>query len=338
MRLSLQATVYSLWRLHHRLLNAQSKLLLRFLPMSNTIYEWYGYHPADRSDAALEAALDKYCPFLRDDCTKVGGACTVARSDGPVIVCPNRLYFDNFAVLRDIAQDAFGHFDIERDLDGHPKLYPGDELNRDFTCEGSRVGVFGNRWSGEIKLPPVKSEGGARYSVDFTLVVADREMRLKAFVPVEVQTIDTTGSYRRSIESLEASRTAVPSKFGMNWENVNKRILPQLITKGLMLQGERLCTEGIFFVTPKPVFTRIMRRLGGVDRFRKIPRQPGSITFLSFEHDEPEAVTVGEPRALIRRSSVTISTSDMSLAFVTPQNLPPAGSYETTISSKLGRL
>ncbi len=42
------------------------------------------------------------------------------------------------------------------------------------------------------------------------------------------------------------------SKAGVNWENVSKRILPQLIYKGYVLRRERLCSKGLFFVCPKP--------------------------------------------------------------------------------------
>ena len=37
-----------------------------------------------------------------------------------------------------------------------------------------------------------------------------------------------------------------------------------------------------------------------------------------------------------RLDDVTISTSDMSLGFITPQNLAGSGAYETTIIRNLG--
>src|SRR5699024_8980057 len=117
-----------------------------------------------------------------------------------------------------------------------------------------------------------------RYSVDFTLVVVDATGALVAFVPIEVQSIDTTGSYQASLAALRHGRKTVTSTVGLNWENVNKRTLPQLITKGQILQGEPLCTKGPFFVTPEPVYDKIMDRLGGPSHFRHVPLQSGSIT------------------------------------------------------------
>ena len=125
----------------------------------------------------------------------------------------------------------------------------------------------------------------------------------------------------------------MPSGFGMNWENVNKRILPQLIIKGLMLQAEALCRDGIFCLTPTVVFERIMARLGGEQRFRHIPRQPGSITFVRMDYGPPPAQGTVAP--LAPAPYMTISTSDLSLAFITPENLPPAGAYEKIVRAKL---
>ncbi|MBN7457562.1 hypothetical protein, partial [Mycobacteroides abscessus] len=152
------------------------------------------------------------------------------------------------------------------------------------------------------------------------------------FVPVEVQSIDTTGSYQASLAGMRNGRQVVRSTVGLNWENVNKRIIPQLITKGQMLQGEPLCTRGLFFVTPEPVYNKAMDRLGGVAHFRQIPQQAGSITFISYRYG---AAPPGQPISLTALPWVTISTTDMSMAFISPQYLPPAGSYGQLIKEKL---
>lgn len=302
--------------------------------MAGTVYEWYSYLATDKSQAAESAAERGVCAFVPGRCKKKGGACAVQPADEPIIVCPKRLYGDDHMMLREIAADAFGAFDVRLDIDGLPCLVPGD-IAYDTAVEYgvSQVGVFGNGFAGEVKLPAA-IPGGARYSVDFTLVVVSVDGDLLAFVPVEVQTIDTTGSYRASLTKLIESRSIVGSRFGMNWENVNKRILPQLIVKGLMLQGERLCTTGIYFVTPEPVFKRIMLRLGGVNRLRRIPKQPGSITFIRYQHAD-ESTPPGTLAQLVTLEELTVSTSDMSLAFISPENLPAIGAFETSIRARL---
>lgn len=300
------------------------------------VFEWYGYAADDQTHTAATSAVNQSCPFVPPDCTKAGGACSVHTGQEIVSVCPKRFYFDNFRVMREIADEAFAQFPVARGVDGLPTLVPGNTARATAAQTGQhQVGAFGQGWanSGEIKLPPAMP-GGARYSVDFVLVVVDPAGDLQGFVPVEVQSIDTTNTYAPSIAGLAAGRQIVASNFGMNWENVNKRILPQLIVKGLMLQGERLCTTGIYFVTPESVFQRIMLRLGGLNRLRQIPQQPATITFLRFDQDVQNHVH-GAPVPLRRLNPVTISTSDMSLAFISPENLPAAGAYEQKIAARL---
>ena len=300
-----------------------------------TVYEWYGYLAADTSAAAQASASNQHCPFLNGQCQKAGGVCSVEPAPGQrVAVCPIRMYFGGHLVLREIAAEAFEPFaPVVNAADGLPELIDGDRVKAAAAAAGQPyVGVFGKGWGGEIKLPPAPP-AGARYSIDFVLVLVDSAGNLLGIVPIEVQTIDTTGSYKDSVAALAAGRHVVSSKFGMNWENVNKRILPQLIVKGLMLQAERLCANGIFFLSPATVYDRIMNRLGGQARFREIPRQPGSITFVRLDYGPPPAA--GSPAALVQSPYWTISTSDLSLAFITPENLPPAGSYEAMVRKRL---
>ena len=59
---------------------------------------------------------------------------------------------------------------------------------------------------------------------------------------------------REAVEQCGGTdRSPEYSNAGMNWENVNKRILPQLIYKGHVLRREELCRKGLFFVCPKHV-------------------------------------------------------------------------------------
>lgn len=308
--------------------------VLDCLGMAGTIFEWHGYLSTDPNAAV--SAQQNHCPSRNGQCDKSGGVCAVTPSVSQehVVICARRLHFDNYHFLRVVASNAFRKFDVALEADGLPSLTSGSEARAKAAQTGiSQVGIFGKDWSGEIKLPAALPEGG-RYSVDFTAIVVSPTGQLEGFVPVEVQTIDTTNSYATSVTALQNGQPGKVSNFGMNWENVNKRILPQLIVKGLMLQGERLCTTGMYFATPEPVFRRIMIRLGGVNRLRRIPPQPGSITFLRYEHDLINAAS-GSPVPMKLLETATVSTSDLSLAFITPENLPESGSYEEAIKKKL---
>lgn len=253
--------------------------------MAGTIWEFFGYRADDHSPAAVQAADARRCPFLDDVCEKrlsdgeVSGVCTIKPvTSGPVICCPIRLYADDYRVLSDVARIAFG---------GNLPLIAGAEAAKVAQRENrAAVAVFGKRWGGELRLP--QKDGAGSYFVDWVLALLDASGALQEFIAVEVQTIDTTGNYRNGREGLLTPERANPTTTaGLNWENVNKRILPQLIYKGQVLQREELCRKGLFFVSPVPVYQRIMARLGGAGGLVRYALQPASITFLAYEHDIP---------------------------------------------------
>ena len=62
--------------------------------------------------------------------------------------------------------------------------------------------------------------------------------------------MDTIGSYRAEREAILNGHPYSGKSVGPNWENVNKRILPQLIYKGHLLEREALCQSGLFFACP----------------------------------------------------------------------------------------
>ena len=108
---------------------------------------------------------------------------------------------------------------------------------------------FRQRWGKELRLPNRGSRGA--YFVDWVLARLDASGELIDFVAVEVQSIDTTGNYRAEREAyLESRPFASTSTAGFNWENVNKRILPQIIYKGHVLRQEPLCQKGLLLHLP----------------------------------------------------------------------------------------
>ncbi|MCK4564259.1 MAG: hypothetical protein KAU94_06275 [Verrucomicrobia bacterium] len=250
--------------------------------MAGTIWEFFGYRAEDRSTEAQEAKGRSRCPIINDTCEKsfndgiISGVCTIKpMTTNPVICCPIRLYADGYKILHDISAKAFG---------GNLKLVPGgDAVSRAKTAKEPCVAVFGKRWGGELRLPQKSGVGG--YFVDWVLAKIDATGELEEFVAVEVQTIDTTGNYRNGYSALINDGEIVKTTAGLNWENVSKRILPQLIYKGQILQREELCKKGLFFVSPEPVFGRIMKRLGGQEGLIRYALQPASITFVVYNHD-----------------------------------------------------
>jgi hypothetical protein len=148
------------------------------------------------------------CPFLGRTCIKNRksdpeiriGTCTVANGKLrlPVIICPHRLL-----ERRQIFIDSM-HLMTKHE--------PGNEIHL---------------------IPEVTIPGG---SVDYFLVSAGPDGRVRDFVGIELQTLDTTGTVwperQRFLQSVgvptpRADRDCADS-FGMNWKMTAKTILMQL--------------------------------------------------------------------------------------------------------------
>lgn len=301
--------------------------------MAGTIWEFFGYRADDKSIDAQKAVEQETCPIIKKVCQKtfndgvISGTCTLKPiTSGPVICCPIRLYADDYKILRDVSFKAFGE-----DL----KLIPGREaVSRAKNEKKSYIAVFGKRWGGELRLPQKSGSGG--YFVDWVLAKLDTAGELEEFVAVEVQTIDTTGNYRNGFSALKDNRSIVKTSAGLNWENVSKRILPQLIYKGQVLQREELCKKGLFFVCPEPVFEHITNRLGGQQGLIRYALQPASITFVAYNHDLAKAPTDGElvPLKEILSHSTTVYKVQEAFNNVT---LPEENVYRNAILKALGK-
>lgn len=294
--------------------------------MSPKVFEFFGFSPLDGSDTALAYRQSHECPFVGGLCIKtlrksgiISGACTIKPvTSGPVICCPNRMYADGYRILLDVAHAAFG---------------PDVRLCRtdaDAKCDGQDVYVFGKRWGKELRLPN-RGDGGG-YFVDWILALVDKNRSLKEFVAVELQTMDTTGSYEEEVMAYYRGKPpTAQSTAGINWENVSKRILPQIIYKGHVLRREPLCTKGLFFLCPTRVYERILTRLGG--KLEDYHPQAGAVTFRWY--DLAKDYDAGSARALVNGGQRTTTVDQIALAFTSPSNLPPPRVYEQAIVAGL---
>lgn len=254
--------------------------------MAGTISEFFGYRVEDGSDEARKAVADRKCPFLGLACTKllgrersISGVCAIRQKTAgspSVICCPNRIYAEDYKMLKTIAKEAF-----EVNLN----LYAGRAAVERAKREDGAIAVFGHGWGGELRLP--QRQGTGSYFVDWVLARLDGNGGLKEFTAIEVQTIDTTGKYSDAQKALKENRSIVVDTVGLNWENVSKRIIPQLIYKGQVLQREELCRTGLYFVSPTPIYRRVLSRLGGKDRIPSFPSQPAAIHFVAYDYAKP---------------------------------------------------
>lgn len=253
--------------------------------MSGYISEFFGYRAEDTSTIAAENTSRQVCPFLSSYCTKalgdktnrtLSGVCAVRQvtpGSPDVICCPNRIYAENYKILSTIAQKAFR---------AELNLYAGRLAVEKAKAENGAVTVFGHGWGGELPLP--KRQGRGSYYVDWILSLLDGNGELIEFTAIEVQTIDTTGTYQNARRALIERKAVEKDTVGLNWENVSKRIIPQIIYKGQVLQREELCRSGLYFVCPKPVYDRVLERLGGKEKLPQFPTQPAAIHFVAYDY------------------------------------------------------
>ncbi len=282
-------------------------------------------------------AARKWCPFIDAKCKKSqsGGACALQPDRGdPVVICPNRLYVDEFQVIQEIARDCFGD-QIEFVTD-----HEAQRRQRGGKLSGQEVVVFGQGFSGEVGItaPAGEDAAGGSFKIDFLLCTVDPELAPEAIVAVEVQTIDTTNSYKPASEAYYNERPfpgvsgPETTKAGFNWENVSKRILPQLIYKGHALRREKKAQHGLFFVAPHAVIEKIKVRVGGA--LLDYPQGPGTITFKGYSLG-PEVDRGYRSIELIEEFTTTVE--QLAFAFVSPRNLPDLGIYDQTLTQRLKR-
>jgi hypothetical protein len=301
--------------------------------MALLITETFGYATSDTSGVALAQRKSEVCPFLDKTCWKrfrngglVNGTCAVKPpTSEEIIVCPDRLYAENFRILQDVVLEAFGP---------SMRLIGPNDINST-QGEKNRIVAFGKRWGKELRVPK-SGENASGYAADWILARISESDEVEEFVPVEVQTMDTTGSYQREwyrMNTLELPRGCEPTDPSINWENVNKRIIPQLLTKGNVFGRESMCRKGLFFVCPAPVYKRLMERLGA--KLSPWPMRNGALTFRWY--DLVPTATPGEIRSLRFQGQFTTAVENFKEAFNSTLNLPSMGVMSATVQKAVDK-
>jgi hypothetical protein len=299
--------------------------------MALSIAETFGYRIGDKSEAAVAQRKSLACPFTGEVCWKrfrsgglVNGVCVVKpTTTEEVIICPDRLYAESYKIVKDVAAEVFG-----------PEVSVISPSEMAATQgQPNRVVAFGNRWGKELRVPKNASQS-SDYAADWILARTTETGALEEFVPVEVQSIDTTGSYQRlwyELNGLQLPEGLQPTPPGLNWENVNKRIIPQLLVKGNVFGRETLCKKGLFFVCPTPVYKRLIARLG--TPLSPWPLRSNSLTFRWYDLEAQ-----GQPgsiRKLQFQGQFTTSVENFKEAYNSTLNLPAMNVMQETITRAL---
>ena len=291
------------------------------------LIEIFGYSPTDMSRDVRKLWDLGACPFLNKGCTKhnhdqsiIYGTCSVTSPQGDIIICPNRLYADDYASLRQVAQAAYG--------DKIPLLMC-DQYVKSRATANECVVALGMNSGKEVKV-------GRSLSMDWVLVRISKGA-LVDYTGVEVQSIDITGNYRDAWHAFKnynpKSNRAIPSSgHGLNWANVHKRLIPQIIRKGLVYSRSQFVTKGLFFIVPEIVYQKFEDVVGAdIPKLNKLARN--TITVHTYSLGEEKGT--GKQRDLILGRSFTFSLEEFSNRFISGPNLPSGEELDGVIRRAL---
>ncbi len=278
---------------------------------ARALVEVFGFSPTDHSVGARKFWQLNACPFIAKACSKYDhtnticyGTCSVTNNGQNVVICPNRFYADKHATIRRVSQDVFGD---------KPFLLFDDYLQALTAGKAPAdcVVALGQNSGKEVKL--------SKMSMDWVLAHLEQG-ELKAYVGIEVQSIDITGNYRDAWYAARDQKETIPaSAHGLNWANVHKRLIPQIIRKSLVYAKSSLVQQGLYFIVPEPVYQRFEEILG-----KDMPLQEAGgkdvITVHTYELGEPSAE--GTSRPLIAARTLRFKLEDFSTRFISGPNLP----------------
>lgn len=196
------------------------------------VKEMFGLYCSEDVELA-EVLNNQMCPYSNKKCYKTRksdsstsiGTCTVSYQNKDIIICPNRL-IENSQIFVDCLHLLTLH-------------EPGNEL---------------------YIIPEVTIPGG---HVDFFLVSA-KNRKIKDFVGIELQTMDTTGTVWPERQRLlnehgfevMAEDINNTKPFGMNWKMTAKTILVQMHHKAQTFEN---VNKHLVLIIQKPLYEYIRR-------------------------------------------------------------------------------
>jgi hypothetical protein len=283
--------------------------------------EIFGYAPDDNSNVARDAWQDKQCQFVNSPCTKKNhdqtityGVCSVSiggcrAPETEVIICPKRIYANQYSIFRFLVDEIWG-VNMPLIIGGTP-----NELKNKLFELGNAVVAFGQASGSEISI-----SANGKLSMDWIFqhyMVSNNDLIPIDFVGAEVQSIDTTGNYRSCWNAYAEIKNGIDvkkipdSEHGLNWANVHKRLIPQIIRKGAIYSKSDRC-RGFYFIVPDAVYEKFEQVIGGLQQKNDISKDNLSIITLGLG----AKVSPGNVRQLIVIRRVNYLLGDVAAAFI----------------------
>jgi hypothetical protein len=152
--------------------------------------------------------LEYLCPFTNNQFTKRS-----QKISGPYPICSVFHGKDKNRKLMCVCPKRFFQTDFKQKV--IDVCWPGDRPQDPIIVHEIKMENFGN--------------------VDFVIAdVDDNRKHVRQFISVELQAVDITGSVEPAYQAIINSKQIMEKNFsyGINWENVRKRYITQLINKG----------------------------------------------------------------------------------------------------------
>lgn len=296
-------------------------------PKNKDLVEVFGYAPDDMTPSVRSLWNLGACPFINKSCSKsnhdssvIYGTCSVTTSFGDCIICPNRLYERDYATLRKIAEDAFGKYS---------KFVLFDDYIKHRSDGDSFVVALGQNSGKEVKI-------GRHLSMDWILAKIEKNQLIE-YVGIEVQSIDITNNYRDAwyaYKNITPSTKNIPaSEHGLNWANVHKRLIPQIIRKGIIYSKSNFVKSGMYFILPDIVYKKFEEIIGS-DIPTTNKKSRNTLTIHTYELSD--VTTHGHQRKLVEKRSLRVSLTDFSQRFISGVNLPSGKDLDDAVKRVLG--
>ena len=255
------------------------------------------------------SASDFLCPFIQSRCTKRSTqlpgepypVCTLWRRskgeadpvDDLIFVCPKRFYAIDF--LKDVVAHC----------------WPGEAPKNPKVAPEVKMTGFGN--------------------VDFVIADVRDDGEVDHFLSVELQAIDITGSVFPAYQAVRAG-TDLPKRptYGLNWDNVYKRYITQLIRKGYFHHHWK---SKIVAVIPEQVYRYIVSRADFI-RSTDVKNAQVNIVFMTYRL-ESDPTRPGEFRpALVTVEGTSHSSLQNAMMY---QDAPAKDAFIHQVKRSLAR-
>jgi hypothetical protein len=230
--------------------------------------EFFGFPPENNSKEAADTRKKYYCPWLRQQCIKKSrllehplGVCSVLHERKPHIICPERIA--NAETLDQIAQKVLG----------------------------KQTGYYLLK---EVSL-------GKIGKLDFVVVEVENDS-ISKFFGIERVALDTTntGEIVKAADDFFKGEMKESYDYGINWKNVIKRTIPQIIAKGVVFEA---WNAYIVWIMQDVLYDYLVKNYG-LHLQDGFPEKPSTVLFIRSLSYEPNSKTyVFNPSSSVKSGS-----------------------------------